>query len=58
MSDFTGKVFAIQSFINGQTILLVIGIMLLIGLVAGSYPSFVLSSFNPVMVLKGMAKSR
>lgn len=57
MSDFTGKVFVIQNFINGQTILLVIGIMLLIGLVAGSYPSFVLSSFSPVMVLKGMAKS-
>lgn len=57
MGNFTGKVFFIQKFINTQTSVIILGMMVLIGLAAGSYPSFVLSSFNPVKVLKGMSKS-
>lgn len=33
--------------------LLIIGFMIITGVVAGSYPAFYLSSFNPISVLKG-----
>ena len=42
------------SYILQPTVLFsLIGMMLFIGIVGGSYPAFYLSSFNPVQVLKG-----
>lgn len=38
---------------NINTWLMTIGIVILTGLIAGSYPAFYLSGFNPVKVLKG-----
>ncbi len=40
--------------VNPLHIFSLLGLGLLAGLVAGSYPAFYLSSFKPVMVLKGM----
>lgn len=57
MTDFTGKEFSIQPLLNTQNLLIVIGVIIGISLLAGFYPAFVLSSFKPVMVLKGMLKS-
>ena len=57
MIDFTGKQLVILRFINGQTIPFMLGGVLLIGLVAGSYPALVLSGFRPALVLKGIARS-
>ena len=39
-------------FYNPYTILLLIGLSIIVGIIAGSYPSFVMSSFKPVAVLK------
>ncbi|WP_339863820.1 ABC transporter permease [uncultured Algoriphagus sp.] len=57
MNDLTGKVLEVSQILNWQTIPFFLGIILLIGLLAGSYPALVLSSFRPVMILKGINKS-
>ena len=40
-----------------STLFTLLGIILITGIVAGSYPAFYLSSFKPIMVLKGGFKS-
>jgi putative ABC transport system permease protein len=57
MSDFTGKELNIQSFFTWQYITSFFGIMIVIGLISGSYPALVLSGFNPIMILKGITRS-
>jgi putative ABC transport system permease protein len=57
MNDLTGKAFAFDQLFNWQTVPFFLGIMLIVGLLAGSYPAFVLSSFQPVLILKGINKS-
>lgn len=57
MADFTGKVFVLQNVMNWQTIPMFLGSLLVISIVAGSYPALALSGFGPAMVLKGIAKS-
>ena len=46
------------SFFNYQTWLVIVGTVLLTGFIAGSYPAFYLSSFNPIQVLKRRIKGR
>ena len=38
---------------NGFFVLLVISLITIIGIMAGSYPAFVLSAFKPILILKG-----
>lgn len=57
MKNMTGKVIEVQRFVTLPNMGLLAALTLLIAVVAGSYPSFVLSSFNAVTVLKGMGKS-
>lgn len=58
MVDFTGKELALSDFITWKSTMAFFGAMIVIGLVAGSYPAFVLSAFNPVMILKGIKRSQ
>ncbi len=53
MNKLTGKELYFNPANGWLTGLVVLGLALLVGLVAGSYPAFYLASFQPVKVLKG-----
>jgi putative ABC transport system permease protein len=46
------------SFAEHQTWLIIIGIVLLTGLIAGSYPALYLSAFNPIQIFKRKLQPR
>lgn len=52
-NGLTGKTLAVFSFANGWLVPFLLILCLLVGLLAGSYPAFFLSSFKPIAVLKG-----
>lgn len=52
LNDFIGKELYI-AYWNPFIVLLLLGFVLIVGLLAGIYPSIYLSSFKPVKVLKG-----
>jgi len=52
-SQLSGKPFSISLLLNKWTIPALLAVTLIVGLLAGSYPAFFLSSFQPVKVLKG-----
>jgi len=49
----SGKELTMQIFLEPWFLASLFGLVLLVGLLAGSYPAFYLTSFNPVDVLKG-----
>jgi putative ABC transport system permease protein len=57
MNNITGRLLEISHFVTWRNIVLLFAATVVIGTVAGSYPSFVLSSFDPVKVLKGINRS-
>jgi len=52
LNDFTGKEIALLPADRGGVVLILLGLVLLVGLLAGSYPAFFLSRFRPIHVLK------
>mgnify|MGYP005811685645 CR=1 FL=1 len=54
--NFTGKVLSMNIFEHPEYLLGFVGLVVLVGIVAGSYPSLFLSGFQPVSVLKGTYK--
>lgn len=56
-NTLAGKDLSFNIFQNPWIMYMVIGFTLIIGLLAGSYPAFYLTRFNPVDVLKGSISS-
>lgn len=52
-NELAGKQFTPSALFNGQMLSGAVLACLVIGLLAGSYPAFVLSSFKPITVLRG-----
>ncbi len=55
MNSLTGKELEIFTYLNWQTDPVFLGVLLVIGVLAGSYPAFVLSGFRLVKILKGIS---
>lgn len=54
-NDVSGKTIGLDAFFNVNLIVLLFGIILLTAFLAGIYPAFFLTAFNPVKALKGSA---
>ncbi|MCS3794882.1 ABC transporter permease [Niastella sp. OAS944] len=52
-NQLAGKIISRGIFYDGGLIVLLLGAGIIIGLLAGVYPAFILSSFKPIEVLKG-----
>ncbi|MEO5592760.1 MAG: ABC transporter permease [Chitinophagaceae bacterium] len=52
-----GKELSVVYFFNPAKIILLLLFAIVVGVVAGLYPAFILSSFKPIVVLKGKFKS-
>ncbi|MEO9869845.1 ABC transporter permease [Ekhidna sp.] len=57
LETISGKTLPINWLFSIQNVLLGLAAVLFIGVVAGSYPAFVLSTFRPITVLKGSFKA-
>jgi putative ABC transport system permease protein len=57
LNDFTGKTLSLNLFSNGVLAGGLLLFALIVGLLAGAYPAFVVSSFKPALVLKGQQGS-
>jgi len=56
-NSLSGKELGLELFAHPLVLPAFLGFMILIGLMAGSYPAFYLTAFSPVAVLKGKIRS-
>lgn len=52
-NGISNRSFEYQDLFGGTVLLQLLGLVLFVGLLAGSYPAFILSSFKPIKALKG-----
>jgi len=51
-NELSGKELSFYFLANGNILMSLLGMMIVLGVLAGWYPAFVLSSYSPVMVMK------
>jgi putative ABC transport system permease protein len=56
-NNFTGKIITPSFLVELKILSFILGVAFVVGLISGTYPAFVLSSFKPLKVLKGALKS-
>ncbi len=56
-NEFAGKNLTLSYRADALVLTALLGVCVLVGVMAGSYPAFFLSTFQPVTVLKGVLKS-
>lgn len=56
-SDFSNKELSLNFLENPEFLLGIVGLVLVVGLISGSYPALFLSGFQPGKVLKGVFKA-
>src|SRR5579871_5169507 len=52
-NQLAGKQMSVWTFFSSWMMPVLVGLVIIVGCIAGSYPAFYLSSFQPVQVLKG-----
>ena len=57
LNEFTGKALNFQDYLSFNTLMILSGFVIAIGVLAGLYPAFVISSFKPAQILKGQIGS-
>ncbi len=57
LNDFTGKSLQLAQYVQPMAVLGVLGAVVLVGILAGLYPAFIISDFKPALTLKGRSGS-
>ena len=52
-NTLSGKAFTVAGLLDGSTALTLVAIVVVLGILAGAYPAFVLSGFRPAAVMRG-----
>ena len=56
-NQLTQKEFSIQNVLTPSGILILLGLIAIIALAAGTYPAFYLSSFHPTVIFRGLSRT-
>lgn len=53
LNDFTGKSIQLYDYLHYNTLIILVGFVVVVGVIAGTYPAFIISGYKPTQILKG-----